>query len=241
VIHDFESAIKKLNKWKLLFMFSLLLPLLTYAAYTAYVVAFVPPQQQVLLNASGGVYSNEDLSTTNVSEGEIKQFTYKVISKSFTYNYRNFAHSERYLSYLSGGVEVDIPDHRELIAPYYRNATSKKLIKSLEDAPWMSRFYPQRRHLTVSFPVPPAKVKANGFVTTNDDVLNIEYKGHFFVFSNANSEKQDTYKVEYNISLERKPLIMDLQEDTYYFAPLVRPNTFEWRVKSFTWTEEKRA
>jgi hypothetical protein len=240
MFETFDDARLSIRKWKVLFMVTLLIPILVYSMYAFYTLSFKPPQDTVLLNASGGLYSNEDLSQTTVSEGEVKQFAYDVLVKVFDYHYRSFAFKERYRKMVEGEKEVDLPDHREMISPFFDSNEIDSVIDSLENAPWMENFYLQRRNLSLSFPAPPEKISAKDFYLTADDRLNVDYKGHFYVFSESKGFSRDAYRVNYEITLERKPLVEKRSDKNYFFGPMVKYNTFEWRVKSLDWNSDRR-
>lgn len=240
---DFKKVDRKLGALKLLFLFSLLFYILICASYIYYGVTFEPPSKKILLNQMGGVYVSEDLGKTNASEGEVKQFAYNVISKTFGYDFISYASADEYEKIVSGEKESDLPDHREIFKPYYSKEAYEKVKSDLISQEWMRNFHFERRQLRVSFIEPPAKVRADGFYKNAQGRLTIEYKGHFFLISNSNSYKQKTFKVSYEISLERKPLIIRDSDDdnkTYYFDPLVPRNTMEWRVEKFSFESERR-
>ena len=84
-----DSVTKKLNKWKWSYFISLLMSGVLFLGYAGYTLLYTPERQQLLLNQMGGVYVNEDLTKTNASEGQVKQFAYESIAFAFKYNYRS--------------------------------------------------------------------------------------------------------------------------------------------------------
>jgi len=235
-----DSVTKKLNKWKWSYFISLLMSGVLFLGYAGYTLLYTPERQQLLLNQMGGVYVNEDLTKTNASEGQVKQFAYESIAFSFKYNYRSLRSNEDYEKILSGEMEVDLPDHRDLIKPLFESGEHEKFLKSLNDAPWMDRFYPQHRQIDVRFSVPPLQENVNGWVQSDDGRLNMIYSGHFFIIVDAKGLKSHSYKINYKVTLERKPFLPIGQEKVYYYKPMVPMNTFEWRIKTLEWDHEKR-
>lgn len=234
-----DVAVKKLKKWEFLFWASLLLSATVYLGYAAYVISYKPIQQKILLNQLGGVYSSEDLNMTNVSEGEVKQFAYKAIRKAFTYHYINFRQQPTYKKLLDGTESSSMPDHRDTLAPFFGKSARESLIDSLEKSPWSNRFYSQRRQVRPIFLSPPEKKTSDGFYKSNDGRLKVDYSGRFFINVVADGEKTNLFKIEYEVTLERKPLLIRKRDVGYYFAPMVPRNTFEWRVSEFTWKAKR--
>ena len=93
---DMEKATLKLRGFKFFYFISLLIPILVFVAYGIYSVFYTPDKRSILLNQMGGVYINEDLSKTNMSEGEVKQYLAETIAKTFTYNYISFSEKDTY-------------------------------------------------------------------------------------------------------------------------------------------------
>lgn len=235
-----ESATKKLSKWKILYLSSFFMSFLIFIGYAGYTMFYTPEKQRLLLNQMGGIYTNEDLSKTNESEGQVKQFAYESIEKAFNYDYRSYRSQDEYKKLISGELDVDLPDHRDYIRPLFESSAHKVFIESIDKAPWMNRFYPQRRQIDVRFSVPPLQVSVDGWVKADDGRLNMEYEGHFFLSVDAKGLKSNSYKINYNVILERKPFVPISDKETYYYKPMVPLNSFEWRIKTLDWEYERR-
>jgi len=235
-----EVADKKLARWKWAYMATLIFPALIVAAYTVYSLAYTPKTRTVLLNQFGGVYVSEDLGQTNVTEGQVKQFAYDILSQTFSYDYLSFSTDSEYQDLVSGKVDTDLPDHRDVLFQLYSPEAHKVVIAKLKDSPWMDRFHVQRRQLSSVFTSPPLQDGNIGFVKGADGRLTISYRGSFFLSSQSKGLKTLNYKVDYRITLERKPLFLDANLDKYYFGPMSPINAFEWRVRDIDWTSGRR-
>jgi hypothetical protein len=238
-MYNMDVSLLKLKKWELLFWFSLALSGIVYIGYAVYAISYTPEQRQILLNQLGGVYRSEDLNKTNVSEGEVKQFAYRSIRSAFNYNYINFRTKSNYKKLLNGDDSSDMPDHRDVLSSYFGEDVKVKLVKSLEESPWSSRFHAQRRQVQSTFLSPPEKITSDGFYLSTDNRLKIDYQGRFFVNVFADGEKTNRFRVDYTVTLERKPLLINKRERDYYFPPMVPRNTFEWRVSGFDWKADR--
>ena len=235
-----DAVSKKLKKWMFLYFFSLLVAVGYFILYSGYsLLVFEPERKSVVLNQINAVYSGEDLAETNVSEGELKQFIVKVIDESFTYDYLSFSYDELYEELLSGNLETDLPDHRDYIKNYFSEKAHDSFVDSLKEAPWMTSFYRERRHVSASILSPPVKGSYSGWEKGTDGRLNMSYSGYFFVLSKSNNNRPLRYRVDYNIVAERKPNPVMEVVDTYYFFPLVPMNTFEWQIKTIEWNAER--
>lgn len=233
-------ADQMLVKWKRMYMATLVVPVLIVVAYTAYTLLYTPKTQTVLLNQFGGVYVSEDLGQTNVTEGQVKQFAYDVLSQTFSYDYLSFVPDAEYQELVAEKVDTDLPDHRDVLFQLYSPEAHKSVIAKLKDSPWMDRFHVQRRQLSSVFTSPPLQDGSVGFVKGSDDRLNISYRGSFFLSSMSKGLKTLSYKIDYRITLERKPLFLDANLGKYYFGPMSPINAFEWRVKDIDWTSGRR-
>jgi len=234
-----KKVVKNLKKWKILYFFSLIIPMVLFFMYTIYAMNYVPEQRRILLNQFDGVYINEDLSKTNVSEGQIKQFAYKQLVKTFTYNYLSFISEEEYEMLIKKEKDEDLPDHRDFIRPSYSDEAHKDVISKLLNSPWMKNMNLNQTQIEVRAPAPPAQVGAYGKTRSLDGRLTQLYDGHIFIHEKSRRGKTKTYKIKYEMTLERKPLFLDNSEK-YYFPPLSPPNLFEWRITSLTWKTERR-
>jgi len=206
----------------------------------AHSITYQPKVREVLFNMQGSVYAPEDLGFTSQTEGQVKQALYETISKTFVYNYLDFVSDENYQKLLSGTVETDLPDHRDVIRPLYEKDAYTKLVAQLLDAPWMNRFHQQRRKTTISFVAPPMQETGSGFVKDLSGRLNISYVGSFVLNSYAKGQKPVVYQISYRATMERKAMIVEDVASAYYFSPMVPRNTFDWRVKDFSWDVERR-
>jgi len=201
---------------------------------------YTPSTQLVLLNQFGGIYASEDLGKTNVTEGQVKQFAYETLRKTFTYHYLSFLPEDEYQLLQSGKQPSDLPDLRDLLTPLYSQDAQKKVVEQLVKSPWMERFYSQRRQIETVFTTPPLQGGALGWSRDPDGRLFITYKGNFFLSSMSKGMKTIGYKVNYTITLERKPIFLEDNTGKYYFAPMNPINAFEWRVRDLVWTSERR-
>ncbi len=236
-----DGATKKLRKWKTLYFLSLILPAAAYLVYAFYALSYTPTTQTILLNQLGGVYSNEDLGKTNVTEGQLKQFAHKMLKTSFSFDYLSLVSESDYKNLLSGNKDSDLPDHRDKVSPYFSKTAHAELLDKLIVAPWMTGFYVQQKQISIKVSSPPAQEGGYGWVKGKDGKLTQTYNGHAFIYEQTNKRKNRSYKIIYTLVLERKPLFLDNKDGVYYYPPMVPPNLFEWRVRRFDWKLERRA
>tara|TARA_B100002003_G_scaffold242781_1_gene266256 strand:+ start:82 stop:807 length:726 start_codon:yes stop_codon:yes gene_type:complete len=235
-----EASSDKLRKWVTLYFISLIIAVGYFAIYTGYsVFLFEPERREVVLNQINAIYSEEDLGTTTVTEGEVKQFVVKMIDAAFTYDYLSFAHDDLYEDILARNVETDLPDHRDLVQNLFSEEAHKKFIADLKDTPWSNGFYHERRFVKATILSPPVKDTYTGWQKGSDGRLNMSYTGYFFVVAKAYQKRTMRFRVNYEVVAERKPNPVGTIRDTYYFFPLVPQNTFEWQIKSFKWDVER--
>lgn len=235
-----EASSKKMRKWVGFYFISLFVAVGYFILYTVYsVFLFEPERREVVLNQINAIYSEEDLGTTTVTEGEVKQFIVKMIDVAFTYDYLSFAHDELYEDILAKNVETDLPDHRDLVQNLFSKEAHEQFIVDLNNAPWNSNFYHERRIVKAVILSPPVKDSYSGWQKGQDGRLNMSYSGYFFVVAKAHKKRTMRFRVNYEVVAERKPNPVGTVKDTYYFYPLVPQNTFEWQIKSFTWEVER--
>ncbi|MCP4256112.1 MAG: hypothetical protein GY774_01135 [Planctomycetes bacterium] len=244
-----EEATLKLRKWKFALFFALMSCSVAYVGYAFYTLTYSPKPSDVLINKLGGVYVSEDMTKSNVSEGEVKQFAQDSIYNSFKLHYATFRPREEYEQLIAGELTSDIPDHRDKIEMLFKKEAWVKFVAELEAAPWMKNFHYERRKLFVAFTVPPQKTtfsrnrddeRMPGSVMSDDGRLNITYKGHMFVVSRSKGVREENYRVDYTVTLERKPLVIEKRTNDYFFKPMAISNTFEWQIKSLEWSAARR-
>lgn len=237
---NMEDATKKLRKYKTLYFATFLVPVGIFIAYGLYSLWYSPAVRTILLNQLGGIYISEDLTKTNVSQGEIKQFFADSLKDTFTYNYINFSQNDKYAQKINKEIDSDLPDHRDAISPYYNESEWKSMVSRLEDAPWKSRFYYGRYKMFANISTPPVQSGQGGWYVSDDKRLNIDYEGSFFVRLSGYNVKDQVFKVEYKATLERKAMMTSVNQDSYYFPATVPVNTFEWQVKHLDWEATQR-
>lgn len=203
-------------------------------------ILYQPKVREVLFNMQGALYAPEDLGLTTQTEGQVKQALFETLRRTFSYNYLDFVQNEDYQKLVDKSVDTDLPDHRDLIKPFYDNEAHAMIVEQLLQAPWMDRFHQQRRKTKVSFLSPPMQETGAGFIKDQAGRLTISYVGSFMLSSLARGQKPIVYRITYRAQMERKAMIMDEIRENYYFAPMVPRNTFDWRVKELTWDLERR-
>lgn len=236
-----EQAKDSLKKWKLLYMVTLFLPVLSWLVYIGASVTAEPTIRQVLLNHFGAVYREEDLTLTTLSEGEVKQFATEILLETFEYDYLSFASPNRYKDYLRGKADSDVPDHRDMIRPLYSESAHKAVIKLLEGEEWMKQAIKERRLVRVALTSPPVRKNAGeDFYMGEDNRLNVGYQGFIYVTSRSPVGKVLRYRIDYDIDLERRTVVPEYDMPDYFFGPLVKDYNNEWRVKSLSWKTSRR-
>lgn len=237
---DMEKATLKLRGFKFFYFISLLIPILVFVAYGIYSVFYTPDKRSILLNQMGGVYINEDLSKTNMSEGEVKQYLAETIAKTFTYNYISFSEKDTYQKKLDREISSDLPDHRDAIRPLFSDNEWKRVVVELENADWMRDFHYNRYKIFANLTSPPVQVAQGGWYPDSSGRLNVDYEGNIFLRLTGLNVKNKMFKVSYTATLERKAMMASVLPNQYYFPPMVPMNTFEWRVKSLKWNSTQR-
>jgi len=61
-----------------------------------------------------------------------------------------------------------------------------------------------------------------------------------FVVSRSKGVREENYRVDYTVTLERKPLVIEKRTNDYFFKPMAISNTFEWQIKSLEWSAARR-
>lgn len=234
-----ESIIPKLKLYRWFYIFTVFLFFALSVFYAAYSYLYTPERRMLLLTHVDSVYRNEDLTQSNTSEGELKQFVYDVLKKTFTYNFLSFADQVTYDKLLKKELYTDLPDHRDFLRPLFNEEAHREVIKNLKDAPWMFRFIEERRRLIFSMTLPPTTRGAQDASAVVDGRLTRDFNGHFFLISQGFNRKTARYKINYQIVMERRPNATLQEANDYFFRPMVPDNNFEWRVKQFSWTTEK--
>jgi len=228
-----QDAIKLLRKWKFLYLLTFTLPILVFSLYLAYSMTFVPAPKDILLNNFGSVYTSDDLSKTTISEGQLKQLVFTTVRDSFTFNYLSLASNKTYEKYLNGEISTDLPDHRDSIRSLYSKEFYPTLLQEIISGPWMENIYSERRKVKTLVSIPPIRTGVSeSWSLSQDNRLNAEYTGYFYVTTSSEFYKSYRFRVDYIILMERKPDVADVTMSDYFFLPMVKPNTNEWRVKN---------
>lgn len=216
------------------------LPMLILLLFFAWALIYKPVPREILFNHQGGIYRQEDLSKTTTFEGEMKQDAMKMLTKIFTVDHVSFVSDQAYQDTLSGKRPVSMPDHRDQIRVMFSDESFEKVLQSLSSSPWMSDLRDNRKRTVVSFYAPPVQSGDEiGFHERPDGRLQISYSGYFYLHSKGYKMADRLFRVDYNISFERKPNNVSAKLPTYYFAPLVQDNLSEWRISDLTWTSKK--
>jgi hypothetical protein len=236
-----KEAVQSLEKWKKAYFFTLIILLVIYVFYTAYSVTFQPEPRYVLLNNYDAIYQVEDLSTTSVSEGQVKQIIHDTLEKTFSFNFLNFRSQDDYQIITNKKGTLDLPDHRDKIRNLYSEEMHGNVIDGLLKAEWIRKLYVQRKKVTPYMSTPPVRKSISAdWVLSTDGRLNAEYTGFLYVISKSKGHKTSRFRVDYEIKMERKPNFSTTKMPEYFFAPLVPHNNNEWGVKAITWTVERK-
>lgn len=239
-MQSMEDVVKKLKKWEVSYFVSLFILVGVYLVYIGYSLIYEPEKNTVLLNNFDAIYQDEDLSKTNISEGQLKQIVHDTLVLTFSFDYLSMVNDADYRKLINGELSSDIPDHRDVIRGYYSPDSFSSITNKIQNENWMDRFYVQKRRLEANITTPPVKRSQNEiWSTANDGRLNATYDGFLYVLSNNKGNKQLRFRVNYSVTMERKPNFSNPQEQSYFFGPLVKHNTNEWRVKSIEWESER--
>jgi hypothetical protein len=240
-VENKTEALNKLRKWKWLYFASLTLPFVFFVTYIIYSSLYSPDIQRVLINQANSIYSNEDLSESNISEGKLKQILYLTLKTTFTFNYLSFVDDETYISLIKRERLTDLPDHRDRLKPLYSDDSYDYVISSLKSGEWMNQLYRQRRRIDALVSTPPVRSNiSSGWEKSEDGRLNASYSGFLYLISESKDFKNQRYRIDYDVVMERKPNISQIEIPDYFYRPMVKPNTEEWRVKSIEWEVDRK-
>lgn len=233
------DALKKILPYRWFYFLTSLLLITVMIGYTAYNLSYTPETRMLLLTHVNAVYRNEDLTQTTTSEGELKQWLYELLDKTFTYNYLSFTQEETYQKLVSGELHSDLPDHRDTLRPFFNDVAYASIVSSLNDAPWMFRFSEEKRRTTFSMTTPPSTRGASTVESVQDGRLVREFNGYFYVISQSNNRKAARYRVDFKALLERRPNATNQEAKKYFFRPMAPDNNSEWRIRELTWTPKR--
>lgn len=235
-----EEASKKLSIWMYAFVVLVALLVFRFVVHTYISLSNTPAPTEVLLNQQGGVFSGEDLSKTDLSEGQVKQLFYEVVVKALSYDYLSFSTDEQYASYLTEGG-TDLPDHRDVLMPWFTDEAYEAVMDSVQSMPWMSDFYNERIQLIVRTSRPPVRKNIDTIWSVNSEgELEASYTGFLYVESRSRVVRSRSFRVNYTGVIKRVPLTGFNHKNDYYFPPMVELNTSGWKISELSLDSERR-
>jgi hypothetical protein len=228
-----DEASVKLRPLMYVFVALLFLLVARLGVHTYLSITNEPEVEDVLLNQQGGIFGGEDLSQSSLSEGQVKQLFYEIVSKSLSYDYLSFASKEKYQEYIRGDESVDLPDHRDVLAPWFTDGAYKALLSDVAEMPWMNDFYNERIQLFVKTSRPPVRLNiSQNWRTNSAGELEASYSGFVYVDSRSPVTRNHSYRVDYEGTIKRVPLSRFEHSKGYYFPALVDLNTSGWKVSN---------
>lgn len=233
------DVIKKTRPYRWLYLTTLLSIFVIISAYSMFNLSFTPEARLLLLTHVNSVYLNEDLTQTNTSEGELKQFLHETLADSFTYDYLSFLPQETYKKMVNGELFTELPDQRDRIRAFYSEDAREKLITSLEEAPWNYRFEEERRRLVFSMTTPPTKRGVGAGSEVKNGRLTSDFNGYFYVISQGYNRKSARYRIDFTVRMERRANATRQEAKGYFFRPMAPDNHSEWRINDLQWTAKR--
>lgn len=221
------------------YYFSTVLILAVIIGYSIINVMYKPSDKLVLLTHVNSVYLNEDLTQTTSTEGELKQWVYETLQSTFTYDYLSFLPPDAYAKTVNGELYTDLPDHRDKIRAFFNDEALGKIISSLEEAPWSFRFTEERRRLNFSMTTPPTtRGTASDFKVENGRLVR-DFNGYFYIISQGFKRKDARYRIDFTVTIERRPNATKQDAKNYFFRPMAPDNNTEWRIKDLGWSAKR--
>jgi hypothetical protein len=234
-------ALNSLKKWKTIYLITLLAPFMLLLGYLFTSVSSEPKVRNVLLNSIGAVYRHEDLSKSMMSEGEVKQLLHDNLLTMFTYDYLSFLSPPEYEKLVSGEGNQDLPDHRDAVRPIMSPSAHRHFVDTLMNEEWMRQSGREHRIVRMTITSPPTSVSTTqDFALSSNGRLEVAYNGFFYITSRSNTGKTYRYRLDYDVTMERKTVVPDYVMPKYFFSPLVVEDNPEWRIKSFTWKSSRK-
>tara|TARA_B100000929_G_scaffold8378_1_gene7142 strand:- start:92286 stop:92996 length:711 start_codon:yes stop_codon:yes gene_type:complete len=230
-------AKRKDKLWQYLYVTSFFAILLTPVGFIAFNELYSPEVKSALFNRNNGLYQNEDLTKTDSHEGEVKQYIVDVMEDTFDFSYLDFVTDSDYQKLINGEKDQDIPDLRDFIRPHYSSKAHKKVVRLLSDAPWVSMLYRDRGYIKPVTSQPPIRRNSNSWSTNSQGRLYGIYDGSV-VARLMLPDRSDSrrYRVDYTVTITRKPLLFENSRKQYFFQPLVKRNVGEWFLTDVEWS-----
>lgn len=231
---------RKDTLWKSIYVMAFIVVLAIPVAFVALNYVLVPEPKTALFNRDNGLFQDEDLSKTSVSEGVVKQYIVDTFERTFDFTFLELTTPSDYRLLTAGEKEQDLPDHRDVIRPYFSDDAHKHVVSELLDGPWMTNLYRYRGYVLPVTSQPPIRRNANGWETNSQGYLTGRYDGNIVAVVSLPDQKEvRRFKVDYTVTVTRKPLLFDNRPHTYFFQPLVPKNVGEWHISDVTWTVDR--
>lgn len=226
--------------WKLMYMLGTFVLLAVPIVFIALNITLIPPAHEALFNRDNALYQNEDLSKATAPEGVVKQFVTDVLEEIVTFSFLDLSMPADYQVLINGEKDQDLPDHRDKIRPYFSPNAHINIIEKLESGPWMSRIYRDRGYVRAITSQPPIRRSTDGWEENEQGRLYGIYDG-IVVAVVTLPEKNEVrrYRIDYTITLTRKPLLHESRPHTYFFQPLVKRNVGEWWITEIDWEMDR--
>lgn len=235
------DAVQQSKKWQVIYGVTLCLPICAIFVYLFISFTAVPRESNVLLNSVGAVYRHEDLSKSIMTEGEVKQLLHDSLKTMFTYDYLSLSSPSSYQKLLSGEGNQDLPDHRDLVRPLMSPSSHKLFFDKIVREEWMRQSENERRLVRMTITSPPTSVSTSQeFKLNKFGRLEVSYNGFFYISSRSAIGKTYRYRIDYDVTMERKTVVPDYEMPSYFFKPLVVDKNSEWRIQTFSWKSSRK-
>jgi hypothetical protein len=211
--------------------------------YTGYSATYSPIKDVYLFNKQGGLYQSQDLQSTDLSVGEIKQEVYRWFNNGLNFNYVSFSKNENYKTKVSNNRSGVLPDTRDYLKPYFTEKGYVSFIGSFMSEPLFRGFWRDRKSVSIHFTSPMYIKDSLKKDHVNHLTKRLEYniQGFFYLLVNAEGTRTKRYKYDFEILLVRvAPKTHANREGLSYFGPMISKNLTGFKIDSFTWnTSEK--
>jgi hypothetical protein len=211
-------------------------------AYSGYSVTYAPIKDVYLFNKHGELYQSQDVQSTDISVGELKQELYGWLKKGLNFNYVSFKKNNEYETKESNNRSGVLPDTRDYLKPYFTEREYKSFIGRFMVEPLFRGFWRDRKSVSIHFTSPLYIKDSLKKDHVNHLTKRLEYNvnGFFYLLVDAKGTRTKRYKYNFEIKLIRTMEVPAIREGLSYFGPMVDTNLTGFRIDSFTWnTTEK--
>ena len=210
--------------------------------YSGYSASYSPIKDVYLFNKQGELYQSQDVQSTDISVGELKQELYGWLMRGLNFNYVGFKQNSEYETKESNNRPGVLPDTRDYLKPYFTEREYKSFISRFMDEPLFRGFWRDRKSVSIHFTSPLYIKDSLKKDHVNHLTKRLEYnvKGFFYLLVDAKGTRTKRYKYDFDIKLVRTMEVHAIRESFSYFGPMVDSNLTGFKIDSFTWSTSEK-